>query len=499
MKTFDFSKSVIQEVIDEFDRAEKYIKIAMFQIHNDLVIDKLFKKIKEGLIVEIITLPYDSIHENVREHVTERLEKLKSRGGNILFCKWNVGDPERTTTAVGRWYLFHGKFIVTDKAAISLSANFIQTPELDAILIFRNEQDKIQEFNNKFEELKELFIIENNGYEGNIRQKISETKHPRAKEVFALPRGISEVYKKTWIQHYPSELCPKDVNIEEKLYITPFDCRGRNFLMKIIDEAEKFVYISSESFTDKEFPNFLKKIRFKNIEIKLLTEFGSMDFSDRIQIFMKELLAAGVQMNTTREDLHAKLVITDKLIAITSINLNRINLGFKKTGDFWRENTETILICRGHNIIRKARQKYNAIFNASEKIIDKMAERNSSVAGRLFRDVFKIRSGSDAKLFLAKLKLNVDINKEKFLLDVLKLTIKLANNFNVRIISKKEVLMALILNYLSERKHDFNELSEKLDPIIERAEIEPVLDILVSRNLIVKQGEFYKINVDAIF
>ena len=78
---------------------------------------------------------------------------MEKNGAKLYFCKWNVGDPERTSTAVGRWYSFHGKFIVTDKSAIALSANFTQSPEIDGLLIYRDEPEKINEFNEKFDEL----------------------------------------------------------------------------------------------------------------------------------------------------------------------------------------------------------------------------------------------------------------------------------------------------------------------------------------------------------
>ena len=62
----------------------------------------------------------------------EFVEALKAEGALLYFDKWNVGSPERTTTATNRWYSFHGKFIVTDNCAIVLSANFLITPELDS-------------------------------------------------------------------------------------------------------------------------------------------------------------------------------------------------------------------------------------------------------------------------------------------------------------------------------------------------------------------------------
>jgi phosphatidylserine/phosphatidylglycerophosphate/cardiolipin synthase-like enzyme len=110
----------------------------------------------------------------------------------------------------------------------------------------------------------------------------------------------------------------------------PFDCKGRNFLMKIIEDAEEFVYLCSERFTDKEFFFFLEKIRLKGITVKIFAKFASQDFQERIIKFAKDYLALGIEIKT-QKNLHAKLVITDKLVSLGSINLNRMNLGFKKS------------------------------------------------------------------------------------------------------------------------------------------------------------------------
>lgn len=499
MKKFDFSESIVQQVVDELKKTKSYIKIAIFQIHNDLVIDTLMSKLKEGLDVEILTLPYDSINDDVNARVTKRLKSLEKAGAKLFFDKWNIGDPGRTTTAVGRWYSFHGKFIVTDQAAIALSANFTQNPELDAALVFDGEKAVINEFNQKYEELKNLFVTPRNDFQGAIRQKILDTGNPRAKEVFRLPSVISSGrHDKTWILQYPPEICPDETEVEEKLYLTPFDCKGRSLLDKIISEAEEFLYISSESFTDKQLPNVLKKAKLRNISIKILTGCGSMDFSDRLQIQLKELLAAGVELNTTLEDLHAKLVVTDKAVAIGSMNLNKINLGFKQTANFWRENTESITITRDQTIIREAKRKFERIFSGSLNVIDKIAEKNIGVAGSLFKNVFDSKSSSEAKLFLSKMKYVLEINTEKAVMNVVRIATKISSKLNVQRITKNEVLMALILTYLTDRKHDINDLKEKTEQLIANSEVDEAVSVLMREGYISKEQEFYKLNLDAV-
>lgn len=56
------------------------------------------------------------------------------------------------------------------------------------------------------------------------------------------------------------------------LYITPFDCRGRDLLYSLIENAKEWVYVSTESFTDEDFSQFLVDFAInRGIAIKILT------------------------------------------------------------------------------------------------------------------------------------------------------------------------------------------------------------------------------------
>ena len=163
MPSFEFSTDVVDKVIQELRHARQFIRIAVFQIHDEKVFSALDEKLEEGVRVEIFTLPYDSINDNVRQQVTESFRVLERSGATLYFCKWNVGDPERTTTAVGRWYSFHSKFIVTDRCAIALSANLTEARELDVSICFQEDVAKIKEYNEKFDDLLDRFINDCSG------------------------------------------------------------------------------------------------------------------------------------------------------------------------------------------------------------------------------------------------------------------------------------------------------------------------------------------------
>lgn len=500
MRIFEFSTKVIDKIVDELQDAGSYIRIAIFQLHNQKVFSVLNDKLKEGVKVEIFTLPYDSINEDIQDEVTDLFKHLEENGAILYFCKWNVGDPERTTTAVGRWYSFHGKFIVTDKSAIALSANFTQDEELDALIIFKNETDKIEEYNTKFDELISLYIKEESGYNGTIRQKIIDTNLPDILSVFGLPQTIrNSTHENHWIQHYPSSLCQEIVQIEERLYLTPFDCRGRNFIMNLIEKASKFVYLSTESFTDPDFSKFLVKMKLRGLDIRILTGATSMDFSDRIQKMFRELLACNIKIRTVEGDIHAKLIITENHLAVTSLNLNKINLGFKKTNRYWRENTECISICTESGIISRAKSQYINVFDSSIDIEKILARKLEDFVGNMFTSTFNLRSTGEVKALLAQLILRKEIEVKKFILDIGKISAKLMDHFNRSTVDKSNLLLALALYYLSERKHDFDQLNEKLSILDAEIDLNSLLVTLQLHNFIEKVDDFYKIKVEQLF
>lgn len=499
MTIFEFSTEVITKIVAELSDAHEFIKIAIFQLHNGKIFQVLNNKLQEGIEVEIFTLPYDSINEDVRDEVTVFFKNLEKKGAKLHFCRWNVGDPFRTTTAVGRWYSFHGKFIVTDKSAIALSANFTQSQELDATIIYRNENNKIEEFNRRFDELVILFTTENEGYNGIIRKKIMDTNLPNIEQVFSLPSGIqTEIHKNHWIQHYPAQLCSENTMIEDRLYVSPFKCRARDFLMALISQASEFVYISTESFTDPGFSKFLASMRLSGLDIKILSGATSMDFQDRMQRMLRELLAYEIDLRTTELSLHAKIIITDKHVVVSSVNLNNMNLGFYQTKRFWRANTETITVCSDLEVRKEAKKQYLGIFGKSNNVIKKLAKKNEDLINDILFSKFGLRSKREVKSLFAQLVVKAEIEVKKFAIKIGKITAKLMNVSKRKTVQKNDFLSALILYYLSERKHDYNDLAEKLNTLETEVELNLLLSKLINYSLIEKTGDFYKIKVDTL-
>ena len=485
---------VISKIIDHLQNAEKYIKIAMFQIHHEDIFTVLNEKLDQGVDVEILTLPYDSIHPKVRDAVERRFKIIGDKGAVLHFCKWNVGDPGRTTMATGRWFSFHGKFIVTDKCAIALSANLIESEELDAMIVFEEDRVKIEEFNEKYSQLLSWFINKDGDYEGNIHRRIIEKIDDDS--VFELPENVDEIHKKHWIKHYPIDICPENVEIEEKMYFTPFDCRGRNFFRDIIDEAKEFVYISTESFTDPDFSTFLVSIaQNKTLDFRIIGGAKSQDFSDRIQQMFRDLLAQDIKFRTTDEEIHAKLILTEKYLIISSINLNKINLGFFKTKKFWRENTETIYVCKNNEIIHNAKAKYIEVFDSCYNIEIKLCEKLENIIKTMFKSNFHLRTRKQVKSIFAQFLLQRQIEVRRIMFKIGKITNKLMMRTGASMVTKDDFISALVLYYLSERKHDYDQLKEKIDVLESSINLRLIIYGLQRDKIIEKEDDYYKINL----
>lgn len=486
---FTFDMGVIKKVAEEIRKAKKYVKIAIFQIHNEDIYNSLEMVLKNNVNVEIFTLPYDSINEKIRDKVKSRMEKIKGYGANLYFSRWGVGDPERTTTAVGRWYSFHGKFIVTEKAAIALSANFTENPELDAMLIY-HEKEKIKEFEDKFDYLVNLFEKD------EIKNVLINNP-----EIFSAPRTISdETLISHWIKDYPVEICNKyQDEIKEGIYVSPFDYNARNLFKNIIDDADEYVYISTESFTDTDIIPFLILNAIKGKVIKILTGSESQDFNERIRELYPRLLANGIELRKPENPLHAKLLITDKILIVSSVNLNKMNLGYSRSKSLWRANTETINIEFSKSIIENAKSNFDEKFDNSISLVKYLSKKEEDYAGSIFK-LYGVKINRSAKNLFANFIVQSDIKLKKDLYkignyaSILVIKFKRENNT----IDTSDFLCTMVLYYLSDRKHTESELYEKLSDIYMSVDINFITSKLLEYKLIVKDDDFFKLDIKTL-
>lgn len=493
MPIFDFGINVIDEVKEELEKAREFIKIAIFQIHNDEIFKLLENKIAENVKVEIFTLPYESINENVREKVINRFERIKKKGAIIYKCYWNIGDPERTTTAVNQWFSFHGKFIVTDHSAIALSANFTEDHEIDAMLIY-DDKTSIINFCHKFDNLISLFI------QNDIKNLVISSGYTEYKQLFETPRTVNnELLKDYWIKDYPTVLCKEPEIIIDGLYLCPFEIKARKYIYRIIDEAESYIYLSTESFTDEEFSTFLvdKKLKNNRIDIKLFTGTKSMDFTDRLNRMLKNMIASGIVINTTSDNIHAKLLLTEKRLLVSSINLNKMNLGFSRNTNLWRGNTETLMLNSNKEIINIAKNKFNTIFG-NDSVIKLLEEKQIPLVRKIFSR-YNLRVSKEVKNAFARLIYSQELNIIQIRNKLGGITAKIMSDDGRKTVEMSDFTRAYILFLLSERMMGFDEIQKKILKVNSESNTNELLINLETKNLIEKDKDNYKLNIERLF
>ena len=83
----------------------------------------------------------------------------------------------------------------------------------------------------------------------------------------------------------------------------------------------------------------------------------------------------------------------------------------------------------------------------------------------MFSSTFGLRSRNEVKILFARLVLQQEIQVKKLTLTIGKITARLMKHFGKTMVEKDDFIMALILFYLSERKHDYDQIDEKLSAL----------------------------------
>jgi len=192
------------------------------------------------------------------------------------------------------------------------------------------------------------------------------------------------------------------------------------------------------------------------------------------------------------------LIITDKYVVITSINLNKINLGFHPTKKFWRENTETIYICTDSNVIADAKSKYLKVFEAGFNVEENLADKLGNMVGKIFTRNFQLKSKSDVKKLFAKLLLKKQLDVKKFTMKIGKITKQLMDFYDRTLIRKQDFVSAVILYHLTERKQDKDMIQEKVNELDSSIHLDDILNRLQFSGLVEKEGDYFKICLDTL-
>lgn len=363
MATFSLERDrlLIEKAIKN---ASKFIDIVSFQFTSQEIVNLLIGKAKEGVSIRIISLPEDSYGEITERNQIERLyDSLIQQGIEFNRCIWEVGVPELTETSLSgeqtegggnKWYSLHGKFVVTEREAIATSLNFTDDAQLEVYLSY-DDKKTIETFRAKFDFLKEQFCSKDLP-PGMLYSKLPQELQREIKKLFEQSGRIN-------VKEYPPEFSPER-EVKQGLYISPFEGRARTSLNQLIENAKEFIYLSSERFFDENVVKaLLSKVYLTDIPIKIMMRHPKTvrQNPSKAERMVADLMAAGVDIIVI-DDIHAKFWLTDNWLCVTSANLGKMNLGFAKSGNYWRANTETLWFDNNHEIINSANLIGNSVF-----------------------------------------------------------------------------------------------------------------------------------------
>ena len=269
----------------------------------------------------------------------------------------------------------------------------------------------------------------------------------------------------------------------------------------MIDQAEEFIFLSTERlFDDQVVSKLLSKAYMTDIPMKILTGHPRAVRQNpaKAEKMVADLMAAGVEFAII-DDVHAKVWITEKYICVGSANIGKMNLGFSKSHNYWRANTETLWFDDNSKIISTAKDAFDKVFQGAKSGIVAFSDVGAKEkrAKELFA-LFGFRSKKEAKILMARIETQLSVQNRKNIIRIAKLSARLAEIENNRYITEENVIMANILFYLRERKHDFDEIREKMVKIVDKKKIIDAIEKLQRQKYVTKEHEYYTINIERL-
>lgn len=491
----------IEPLLDSIESAKEFIKIVSFQLTSERIIEALEKACQRGLKVSAITLPPDS-YAGDRAKVEALFHRLRSAGVDLSLCIWEVGEPRLTPTSLSgavsagigeKWYSLHSKFLVTDSSALMSSSNCTDEDLLECYLQLQDSAS-ISQFANKFQFFKKTFTEPSEGF-------------PHGSLLYLLPRQLqTEVQMRFMnegrllVKEYPADLCATG-QLNPSLIVSPFEGRARDILVEMIEDAKRFLFLTSERFFDEELTECLAaKLRKEPIQLKILSgpPQNVRQNPAKARAMLERILAAGGEYASLR-NIHAKLWVNEAWLVIGSPNLTKMNLGFATQNNRWRADTQVLYLQNDKSLIEEAASEFLQQFNNSRYGISVLADVSSKIqaARHRFRSV-GLKCSYNAATLMARLESYFSIEALQKADEISILAARLVRRDQRHKVEERHVAMAAILLLLRERRHQQDELVTKLSPVLTPASIDDALKGLTAHRLVKRTRDGLVIDLDTL-
>jgi len=495
------TSQLVKELIN---KAEEHLKIVTFRFSSEDFAKMLIKKAREGIDIEIITTPVDNIaNEELRSKVEEMYKGLQANGVKLSTCPWEVGEPRLTPTSMSgrlvagigeKWYSLHLQLFMNEKQALLTSQNLVPEENLE-IYYLSSDPYFLKQTSDKFKMIQDLFFtpveIDKTTLEGRVVNFLDQ----------ATLKDTLEFYnqnKRLKVKQYYVKKLPQ-ANLNKGLFICPFEGRLRDFLNKFIDSGKKFLYFFVETLFDEE---LIKKLEEKinlqpDIQVKMITRPPEKvrQSPDKARNMIKQLLSLGVGIGYLL-DIQAKFWVNDNWLAVPSGDFNKMNLGYYISKNYWRADTQLVLLDDNREQIKL----FKGVFEEHFKPIDigNICRKDIDSLFTGLRKRYHVVSTREAKDYISRLKSSLIIKTERDVRYVMNLAVKLAKIHDKKRIEGVFVAMAILLYYLQRREHKFEEISEKLEEVVDKSKIRDAINRLMSLGYILKSEDVYRVNVEKL-
>jgi hypothetical protein len=179
--------------------------------------------------------------------------------------------------------------------------------------------------------------------------------------------------------------------------------------------------------------------------------------------------------------------------------LNKINLGFTRSTDLWRGNTETATINCDKQIISDAKKQFEQVFNSNPDVVDELASKIEKEISVLFSQYYGLRSEKEVKRLFSKFIILEEVNNRVVILKIARITKAILASSNRNMVRKDDLLMALVLHFLSDNKLKFDQINQKLSVLNTATNLSQLLSNLICSGFIEKESDYYKLKVLSLF
>jgi len=476
--TLSQSAQVIKDVISN---SRKFLKIVTFRFDSKEIADLIKEKAKNNIDVEVITTPPDNVaKDELRPLVETMYKELESYHVKMFSCLWEAGEPRLTTTSMSgsqsagigeKWYSLHLQILLNEEEALVTSRPLTADNTID-IFYRSSEANFMSNALTKFEEIKKLFLeqrrINGLAIPGEAVNFLDEKMLRETIDVFRATGRLNA-------KQYQLEKLPKP-NLAKGLFISPFDGKMRDFLYDFIDSANDYVYFFLETFFDEELVGKLQeKIASKpGISIKIITSPPERirQSPQKARELISQALSLGIHIGTL-PNIQAKFWVSDKWLAISSGDFNRMNLGHSTSSRYWKADTQLLLLENSQNLITQMKRMFEEKFSPIDP--GKICAKDVIVLLKRMAKHNNLSGSNDSCKYLSRFKSTLMIKTEQDVRYVIDTAVTLAKLDGKSRLEGVYMLMAIVIYYIQRREHRLDEIAEKLEDVESESEIKKIV------------------------